>query len=95
MSLDDTQIRNIAHLARLALNSDELAAYRNDMQDILRLIEEMNNIDTDKIEPLAHPLEINAPLRADEVTETNHRDDYQEIAPQVEEGYYLVPKVIE
>ena len=95
MSLDDSEIKNIAHLARLALKSDELPAYGNDVKDILRLIEEMNDINTENIEPLAHPLEINARLRADEVSETNHREDYQEIAPQVEEGYYLVPKVIE
>jgi aspartyl-tRNA(Asn)/glutamyl-tRNA(Gln) amidotransferase subunit C len=95
MSLDDTTIRNIAYLARLALKSEELPAYRNNMKDILRLIEEMNDIDTENIEPLAHPVEISARLRADEVTETDHREDYQEIAPQVENGFYLVPKVIE
>jgi aspartyl-tRNA(Asn)/glutamyl-tRNA(Gln) amidotransferase subunit C len=65
------------------------------MLEILHLIEKMNNIDTENIEPLAHPLEIDALLRADEVTETIHREDYQEIAPQVEKGFYLVPKVIE
>lgn len=95
MSLDDSEIKNIAHLARLTLKSDELPAYGNDMKDILRLIEEMNEIDTENIEPLAHPLGINARLRADVVSETNHREDYQKIAPQVEKGYYLVPKVIE
>ena len=95
MSLDDSEIRIIANLARLELKPNELAEYRNDMKEILRLIEEMNKLQTGDIEPLAHPLEISARLRSDEVTETDHHEEYQDIAPQVENGFYLVPKVIE
>ncbi len=95
MSLDDSEIRNIAYLARLALKPNELAEYRNDMKEILRLIEEMNKFQTEDIEPLAHPLDINARFRSDEVTEADHHEEYQDIAPQVENGFYLVPKVIE
>ena len=55
----------------------------------------MQAVDTSGVEPLAHPLETTQRLRADEVTEANHRDDYQAIAPAVENGLYLVPRVIE
>ena len=59
------------------------------------LIDQMQAVDTTGIEPLAHPLEASQRLRADVVTETNHREAYQSIAPAVEDGLYLVPKVIE
>ena len=55
----------------------------------------MQAVDTTGIEPLAHPLEASQRLRADVVTESNHREAYQSIAPAVENGLYLVPKVIE
>ncbi|MEG7168327.1 Asp-tRNA(Asn)/Glu-tRNA(Gln) amidotransferase subunit GatC, partial [Pseudomonas aeruginosa] len=61
----------------------------------LGLIDQMQAVDTSGVEPLAHPLEATQRLRPDAVTETDHRDAYQTIAPAVEEGMYLVPKVIE
>ena len=55
----------------------------------------MNAVDTDNVQPLAHPLEIDARLRPDVVTDENQREKNQRCAPQVKDGYYLVPKVIE
>ena len=95
MSLKRSEIENIAWLARLSLNEDEIPVFQNELEQILNLVEQMNNIDTDTILPLAHPLEICAQLREDKITETNQRAINQQTAPDVKDGYYLVPKVIE
>lgn len=95
MSIDSKEINDIAWLARLATDPAELDRYRRDMDNILELVRQMNGVDTDGVSPLAHPLEITARLRPDEVTETNQRERFQDIAPSVREGLYLVPKVIE
>ncbi|MFI8482592.1 Asp-tRNA(Asn)/Glu-tRNA(Gln) amidotransferase subunit GatC [Pseudomonas sp. NPDC078700] len=95
MALERTEVEKIAHLARLGLNDSEIPQTTETLNNILGLIDHMQSVDTNGIEPLAHPLEATQRLRADEVTETNHRDDYQAIAPAVESGLYLVPKVIE
>ncbi len=95
MSLDKEEIEKIAWLARLALDEDDILNYSRDLTNILSMIEQMNAIDTKNIEPLAHPLEINARLRDDAINETNQREKFQKLAPAVENGHYLVPKVIE
>jgi aspartyl-tRNA(Asn)/glutamyl-tRNA(Gln) amidotransferase subunit C len=94
MSLDRSDIEKIAHLARLALPEDKVASYATDLSNILTLVEQLEAVDTD-VAPMAHPLHMAQRLRDDTVTEENHRDDYQAVAPQVEAGLYLVPKVIE
>ena len=95
MSLDRTKIEQIARLARLALGEDEIGLYQRELSNILGLVDTMNSVNTAAVAPLAHPLEITARLRPDEVTETNQRDKFQAIAPAVANGYYLVPRVIE
>lgn len=95
MSLDTTQVRKIAHLARLRITAEEASAYAESLSRILGLIEQMNAVDTSGVEPMAHPSETELRLRADEVTEPNQREKFQAIAPAVEAGLYLVPKVIE
>ena len=95
MSLDETQIQKIAWLARLAVDGSEVAGYGQELSNILGLVEQMNSIDTTNVDPMAHPLELKARLRPDEVTEYNQRDTFQAHAPAVEDGLYLVPKVIE
>ncbi|WP_071872811.1 Asp-tRNA(Asn)/Glu-tRNA(Gln) amidotransferase subunit GatC [Atopomonas hussainii] len=95
MALERTDVEKIAHLARLGLAEDELTATTATLNNILGLIDAMQAVDTSGIEPLAHPLEATQRLRADAVTETNQRDAYQAIAPAVEQGLFLVPKVIE
>ncbi len=95
MSLDKKQINNIAWLARLAIDEDDLMKYGQDLSNILVLVEKMNVVNTTNIEPMTHPLELKARLRKDEVSETNQREAFQSNAPAIENGLYLVPKVIE
>ena len=95
MALDRSDVEKIAHLARIGLNDADIPRTTEALNSILGLIDQMQAVDTTGIEPLAHPLEASQRLRADVVTETNHREAYQSIAPAVEKGLYLVPKVIE
>ena len=95
MSIDSSEIEKIAWLARLSLDQDELSASEGPIGRILDLVAQMNSVDTTDIEPLAHPLDIKARLRVDEVTETDQRAHFQQNAPATEDGHYLVPKVIE
>ena len=95
MAIERSEVEKIAHLARLGLAENDLPRTTETLNNILGLIDRMQAVDPSGVEPLAHPLETTQRLRADEVTETNHRDDYQAIAPAVENGLYLVPRVIE
>ncbi|UYZ84150.1 Asp-tRNA(Asn)/Glu-tRNA(Gln) amidotransferase subunit GatC [Entomomonas sp. E2T0] len=95
MALEQTDVEKIAQLAALKLNDSDLAETTTTLNNILKLIDRMQAVNTDGVEPLAHPLEATQRLRPDMVTEENHRDDYQKIAPAVSDGLYLVPKVIE
>jgi aspartyl-tRNA(Asn)/glutamyl-tRNA(Gln) amidotransferase subunit C len=97
MNLED--VKRIAHLSRLALSDEEAVATLNQLQKVFDLVEQMQAINTDGIEPLAHPIEqimtIAQPLREDAVTEVDQRDAYLKNAPAQHEGLFLVPKVIE
>lgn len=95
MSIDQGEVRRIAHLARLAVSEDEAGSLSGDLSRILDLVAQMNSIDTAGVTPMAHPLDMAQRLRADEVSESDQRSLFQSIAPSVEEGLYLVPKVIE
>lgn len=95
MSLDKSEVQKIAWLARLAINEQDISSYSNELSNILELVERMNSVDTKGISPIAHPLDLSARLRADEITETNQRDHFQKNAPLTDGGCYLVPKVIE
>jgi len=95
MSLEKAEVKRIAWLARLAIEEEDIPGYSRDLSDILALVEQINAIDTADIKPLSHPIEIKARLRQDVVTETNQRKKFQKIAPAVENGHYLVPRVIE
>lgn len=92
MTLTPEAVEKIAHLARLNLTQEDLAPQ---LSRIINLIEQMSQIDTRDIEPLAHPLDLSQRLREDDITEPNLREKFQSIAPQTEAGLYLVPKVIE
>ena len=95
MSLNSTDIKRIAHLARIEVNDAEADATLTKLTGILGLIEQMQAVDTTGIQPMSHSQDVTQRLRNDVVTETNQRELYQSIAPAVEEGLYLVPKVIE
>lgn len=95
MALDSTDVGNIANLARLAIEEKDVPEYQKNLNNILDLVAQMQAVDTDNVEPMAHPMDAVQRLRADEVTETNQREALQAVAPNVEEGLFLVPKVIE
>jgi len=95
MSLKTDDVRNIAHLARLHIDEAGVDKYAADLSSILDLVDQMNQVDSQGVTPLANPLDATQRLRADEVTESDQRDKFQGIAPDVEQGFYRVPKVIE
>ena len=95
MALDKSDVEKIAHLARLAISEEDISAYAHNLSNILTLVEQMSSVDTSGVTPMAHPLDMAQRLREDVVTESNQRDHFQAIAPSVEAGLYLVPKVIE
>ena len=95
MALDRKAVEDIAHLARIALNEDDIPATTAKLSGILDLIDKMQAVDTQGVAPLAHPLETTQRLRTDAVTETDQREALQGIAPATEDGLYLVPRVIE
>lgn len=95
MALDNKEVAKIAHLARIEIDESKAPEYADSLSSILGLVEQLQAADTGDIEPMAHPLDATQRLRTDEVTESNHRDDYQAVAPATEDGLFLVPKVIE
>ena len=95
MALDKSEVEKIAHLARLQLSEAEADEVATRITDILVLIDQMQSVDTDNIEPLAHPLDAVQRLRKDVITATVDRDQLQSLAPETADGLYLVPKVIE
>lgn len=95
MSLTATDVKQIAHLARLGIAEQDVDNYAKDLSGILDLMTQMNRLDTVGVTPMAHPLGQTQRLREDAVAETDRRERFQSIAPQTEAGLYLVPKVID
>ena len=102
MSLTTLDIQRIANLARLALQPDEEARMLDKINDFFGIVEQISAVDTTGVAPMAHPVDAmqNSPemalrLRTDTVSEPNQREANQKSAPAVENGLFLVPKVIE
>lgn len=95
MSLGSDDVKQIAHLARLQIDEQNIEGYASSLSNILDMVEQMNEVDTTDVQPMAHPMDVAQRLRADEVLEENQRDAFQAIAPKTEDGLYLVPRVIE
>ena len=95
MSLSPDEVAKIAHLARLAVEPQQLEALGAELSNILDLVAEIDAVDTGQVAPMAHPLEMAQRLREDLVAEPAARERYQKGAPAVENGLFLVPKVIE
>lgn len=93
--MDRSELENLALLARLNVDDSVFHEVSQGIDDVLALVEQLQAVDTEGVEPMAHPLDALQRLRADEVTEGNCRETYQAIAPQTEKGLYLVPKVID
>ena len=95
MALYSEDIQRIAHLARIEITAGEAVDVRTKLASIFDLIGRMRAVDTTGIVPMSHAQQVTLPLREDVVTETNRRELYQSVAPAVQDGLYLVPKVIE
>lgn len=95
MSITADDIAKVATLARLRIEHGDSAELSQRLSDILGMVDRMQAVATDGVEPMAHPRDEQQRLRADEVTESNQRDAFRAIAPQTEQGLYLVPRVIE
>ncbi len=93
--MDKKTVSKIADLAKIQIDDNQIDKIVNNLEKILELVDEMNSIDTENVEPMAHPLNLKQELRADEVTEKNLRDTFQENSSTSEDGYYKVPKIID
>jgi len=95
MSLTTQDVIKVARLARLAMNKAEIEEARSQLSGIFDLIAEMQAVNTTGVEPMSHAQDVAQRLRTDVITESNQRESFQAIAPQIENGLYLVPQVIE
>ena len=99
MSLTPDQLQRIAHLARIAVSAQEAPGVTDRLNQVLGLIDQLQAVDTRGIEPMAHPLDaqqaVQQRLRPDAATDPDLRTEFQAVAPKVDQGLYLVPKVIE
>lgn len=95
MAVDHKTVIDMAHLARIAVSDDDIPQIAAQMGKVLDLAEKMATVNTDALEPMAHPLDAAQPLRVDAVTESDQREAFQAVAPAVDKGLYLVPKVID
>jgi aspartyl-tRNA(Asn)/glutamyl-tRNA(Gln) amidotransferase subunit C len=95
MTIAIEDVEKIAHLARLAIHDQDKAKYATELSNILNLVEQMNQVDTTDLKPMAHPKDVCQRLRTDKVTEAIDRELLQSTAPNVADGLYLVPQVIE
>jgi aspartyl-tRNA(Asn)/glutamyl-tRNA(Gln) amidotransferase subunit C len=93
------EIKHLAQLSSLELNSEQMEQLTVELDNIFQLVGKLQSVDTSQVAPLFHPIamisELSQPLRRDEVTEVNNRENNIKTAPASFEGLYLVPKVIE
>ncbi len=95
MAIEQDEIEKIAELARIRIAPDQIGQVTQRIIEILRMADQLQAVDTRDVEPMANPLDALQRLRADKVTEKNRRKAFQAIAPSVENGLYLVPRVVE
>ena len=95
MAIEQGEIEKIAELSRIRISDEEIGQLTQRIAEILQMVDQLQAVDTHNVEPMANPLDATQRLRPDKVTQINRRDAFQAIAPAVENGLYLVPKVIE
>jgi aspartyl-tRNA(Asn)/glutamyl-tRNA(Gln) amidotransferase subunit C len=95
MSLDKETIKNIANLARIKVPDDNLDHLTKELSSIMDWVEQLNSVNTDGVEPLASVIDVTLPLREDKITDGDCRNKILANGPEVEDGYFAVPKVIE
>jgi aspartyl-tRNA(Asn)/glutamyl-tRNA(Gln) amidotransferase subunit C len=93
--VDPAEIQKVAHLARLHISDDVAIETATSITEVLNLVDQLQAVQTDGVEPMAHPMDALQRLRKDEVNESNDRENLQSNAPAVENGLFLVPKVID
>jgi aspartyl-tRNA(Asn)/glutamyl-tRNA(Gln) amidotransferase subunit C len=89
MAIEQDEIEKIAELSRIRIGADQIGQVTQRIAEILNMVDQLQAV------PMANPLDATQPLRSDQVTESNRREEFQAIAPAVEQGLYLVPRVIE
>ena len=95
MSLSKEQVQHIATLARLSVDEKEIDDVVAKLSSIVDFVDQLQAAPTDDVVPMAHPMDMSQRLRADIVTEGNERDRIQQNAPSVQDGLYLVPRVLD
>ena len=95
MALDTATVKNIATLARIRVDDDELETLAGELSHILEWIEQLNEVDTDNVEPMTSVANMTSPLRADEVNDGGYPEKVLSNAPDPKDGFFTVPKVIE
>ena len=95
MAVDRDIVTQVAHLARLEIKDAAIDEYVHNLSSILDLVDRLDQVDTQQVQPMAHPLDMKQRLRPDEVTEPNQRELFLQNAPNREAGLYLVNKVVE
>ena len=95
MAIEQDDIEKIAELARIRIDQGQIGQVTQRITEILRMVDQLQAVDTSEVQPMANPLDATQILRPDRVTESNRREAFQAIAPAVEDGLYLVPKVID
>ena len=95
MSIERQEIEKLATLSRIAIGEDTITEVSQRLSSVLELVDQLQAVNTDGVEAMSHPMKAAQRLREDEVSEINQREAFQAIAPDTEEGLFLVPKVIE
>ena len=95
MKFDNDEIKKIAHLARININESEAKKVSEKLEGILGLIDQMTQVNTENIEPMAHALDITQPLREDKVTEVDMREKSLKLSNETDQSMFIVPRVIE
>ena len=95
MKFDNDEIKKIVHLARININENEAKKVSEKLEGILELIDQMTEVNTDSIEPMAHALDITQPLREDKVTEVDMREKSLKLSNETDQSLFIVPRVIE
>ncbi|WP_237057814.1 Asp-tRNA(Asn)/Glu-tRNA(Gln) amidotransferase subunit GatC [Microbulbifer sediminum] len=95
MSVDKQTVEQLAELARIAISEETIDEVGKRLGNVLQLVDQLQSVHTEGVAPMAHPLDEVQALRPDEVTEPDRREEFLQLAPQSEQGLYLVPKVID
>ena len=95
MNIERQEIEKLATLARIAIDESTISEVSQRLSSVLDLVDQLQAVNTEGVEAMSHPMQATQRLREDEVTETNQREAFQAIAPETEDGLFLVPKVIE